>query len=432
MITGALDAFTLTEDGATISGWAYKTEGSERLPIAVSMTGTRPTKIENFRRPDISTIHALGIRLVLGSPLDLLAMVLGSAHCVAEQDGQGYAIPIWEKLKSRILSAFMIRSAQTLDADGRAELFGALLAPVRSSPGTPQTDTTNLSLEVGLKSYDNAVIVGRDGHLFLEAGSNKVSRMYAEPAAEAKVTGWTNLIERRRHRISDAGAAYLQFIIPEKQSVLGHAHPSGDIGCTPLFDAIATRLGDSPHHFDILSIFRALLHQGQTPYRQIDTHLSFYGCQTLMAALATRIVGQTIEPETPPLVAQAATGDLGNKIGFGNVVEQCLYPVEQDWMLAQRDVRLEQRSDPANGHIGSLRRWSCDDAPIDRRVLIFGNSMFERGGRPLTLSWWSARMFREVCFVWSPSVNMQLVAELSPDVVVCQTVERFLGNVPAD
>jgi hypothetical protein len=432
LITGALDAFTLTENGATISGWAYRTAEGERLPVTIGVTGIRTAKVESFPRPDIGGTHAFGIRLVLESPVDLLALVVGTARCVAGQDGQDHAIPIWEKLKGRILSAFMVRSAQALDADGRAELFGALLAPIRSSPGTPQADTTPLSLEVGFRSYDNAVVVGRDGHLFLEAGSNKVSRMYAEPAAEAKVAGWIDLIKRRRHRIGDAGAAYLQLIIPEKQSVLGHAHPAGDIGCTPLFDAIATRLANTPHHVDVLSIFRMLSHRGLAPYRQVDTHLSFHGCQALVAALATRIAGRTVEPEMPLLAARPATGDLGNKIGFGNVVEQCLYPVEQDWLLAQRDVRLVHRSDPASGHIGSLRRWSCDDAPIGRRVLIFGNSMFERGGRSLTLSWWFARMFREVCFVWSPTVDMRLVAEWSPDVVVCQTVERFLGNVPAD
>ncbi len=431
MITGALDAFTLTENSATISGWAYKTEGGERLPIVVGVTGTRPVKIETFRRPDIGTAHTFGIRVVLKSPFDLLALVVGSAQCVAEHAGENRIIPIWKRLKSQILSAFMIRSAQTLNAEDRAELLGALLAPVRSPPGVAQTETTTLSLEVGFRSYDNAVVVGRDGHLFLEAGTNKVSRMYDEPATEAKVAGWTGVIDRRRQTIGDAGAIYLQVIVPEKQSVLDHLHPSGRIGCTPLLDQINDQISNYPNYVDTLSIFSDLLnHRGLNPYRKIDTHLSVHGCQALVEALSTQIVGRTIELETPPLVARSVTGDLGNKIGFGNVVEQCLYPAEEDWVLAKRNVRLDHASDPARGHIGSLRRWTCDDAAIDRRVLIFGNSMFERGGKPLTLSWWFARLFREVCFVWSPEVDLRLVREMSPDVVVCQTVERFLRNVP--
>lgn len=433
MITGALDAFTLSDDSATISGWACITRDGERHPVAIDLSGVRPIRVERFQRADIGSAHAFGVRIVLESAFDLLALVHGATHCVAEQDGHRQVIPVWEKLKSRVLSAFLVRSAAQLNADGRADLLASLLEPLRAPPGLPDAETQSLALEVGFRSYDDAVIVGRGGHLFLEGGTNRLSRMYREPAAEAKVALWADLFERRRRAIGDAGARYLQMIVPEKQSVLGHAHPAGDRGCTPLLAAIAARLSDSAHHVDALSIFRDLRHrQGLDPYRQVDTHLSFHGYRALALELGARIAGHPVDLDPPPLVARPAAGDLGSKLGIGNIVEPCLFPVEDDWPLARRTVRLDHASDPDSGHIGYLRRWTCDDAPIDRRVLIFGNSMFERGAGPLTLSWWFARMFREVCFLWSPAVDLRLVADFSPDVVVCQTVERFLGNVPAD
>lgn len=68
-------------------------------------------------------------------------------------------------------------------------------------------------------------------------------------------------------------------------------------------------------------------------------------------------------------------------------------------------------------------------APVDRSILIFGNSFFEK------VPGWASAMpmvstVRDIRFVWLPWVDLTLAKELNPDVVIFQTCERFLQRTP--
>jgi hypothetical protein len=62
---------------------------------------------------------------------------------------------------------------------------------------------------------------------------------------------------------------------------------------------------------------------------------------------------------------------------------------------------------------------------------VFGNSFFHNGNLPNQLSWWAKHFFAELTFVWDPALDWSVVDEVRPDIVVAQTVERFLHRVPA-
>jgi hypothetical protein len=87
--------------------------------------------------------------------------------------------------------------------------------------------------------------------------------------------------------------------------------------------------------------------------------------------------------------------------------------------------------DPKEGRIGIRRSWRCPAAPIQMKVLVFGNSFFERGGDSTSLSWWFARIFSEFHFIWSPEMSPEEIEFLKPDLVVGQTIERFMRVVPS-
>ena len=91
----------------------------------------------------------------------------------------------------------------------------------------------------------------------------------------------------------------------------------------------------------------------------------------------------------------------------------------------------EIRNKPTAGeHIGAKIAWRHRSAPLNLKVICFGNSFFERGGSPSGLSWWFKRLFSEFHFVWSPFVDNDYVRNEQPDIVVCQTIERFLMLIP--
>jgi hypothetical protein len=63
-------------------------------------------------------------------------------------------------------------------------------------------------------------------------------------------------------------------------------------------------------------------------------------------------------------------------------------------------------------------------------VLVFGNSFFSDVPSQAFVSWWFARFFRQYHFVWSPDFDLELIRSVQPDIVLGQTVERFLTRVP--
>ena len=65
-------------------------------------------------------------------------------------------------------------------------------------------------------------------------------------------------------------------------------------------------------------------------------------------------------------------------------------------------------------------------------MVAFGNSFFGAGEAPTTLGWWASRAFRAFLFHWSSEIDYAVVATQRPDVVICQTNERFLPAVPVD
>jgi hypothetical protein len=86
--------------------------------------------------------------------------------------------------------------------------------------------------------------------------------------------------------------------------------------------------------------------------------------------------------------------------------------------------------DPSSGHKGIRRVWRNAAAPFPHRVVAMANSFFERGEASTQLSWWFALLFAEFHFYWNPELDEDYVAKVSPDIVVCQTIERFLRSVP--
>ena len=93
-------------------------------------------------------------------------------------------------------------------------------------------------------------------------------------------------------------------------------------------------------------------------------------------------------------------------------------------------MQLVEKFDPPNGHSGALRKWINESAPIDKSIVIMGNSVSERGTSQFGLSWWLSRVFKRTTFCWSSAMLTNIIEDEKPDYVVCQTVERFLPTVP--
>jgi hypothetical protein len=66
-------------------------------------------------------------------------------------------------------------------------------------------------------------------------------------------------------------------------------------------------------------------------------------------------------------------------------------------------------------------------APHPGKVLVFGDSFACDAGFSPALS----AAFRTVTFVWSKDVQWEMVAAERPDVVLCESAERFIITAPS-
>jgi hypothetical protein len=292
-----------------------------------------------------------------------------------------------------------------------------------------------LGLEPGLMSDDGVVVVGKSGFLFIAGGNNNVLGHYTDmPATKVEdlALKWRHVIAQRSQRLSDEGVAYIQIIIPEKSSLLPDLIPFDFVRSeTPLLAAIEAHVrNDCPGYVSVLSDMRES-NEPTNLFRRMDSHLSPSGALTVFNGMLTSLGLPGIDP-IPFTNSQLLASDLAPKLCHLPFREEVMFP-DPIWQkqLAAVPPHNTEYFVPSDGqHIGTRSIWKNDSPMHDHCCVVFGNSFFERGQSPCNLTWWAARCFREVHFLWSPSVDYTYLKATKADLCICQTIERFAHMVP--
>ncbi|AWN36223.1 hypothetical protein [Methylobacterium radiodurans] len=309
----------------------------------------------------------------------------------------------------------------------------AMMEPVRD----PARALTPLRVPVGLRSADGVAMLGHDGQLFIVGGRNRALEEYIraddDPRPVVLAEDWLALMERRRDRLEAAGARYVQLILPETMTLAPELFPLPIRTPGAILRGIEAGLARSTRpaacYVSARHALAAVPDPGATVLRT-DSHLSSYGtCAVFRAVLAH--LGLPAGPEPVYDILRAGTGDLASRF-FGVPfldLRRELDPRPYDEVFGHAELTF-QRTAPG-GHVGFAQSWRNPVAPIDASVLVLGNSYCGPADEyQARLSWWFARWFRTYHFAWKARLPDGLVQRLRPDIVVCQTVERFLVDVP--
>ncbi|BCW71817.1 hypothetical protein NicSoilB8_28610 [Arthrobacter sp. NicSoilB8] len=313
----------------------------------------------------------------------------------------------------------------------------SIMTANQSSLDTIMDNATNgavssVYLPVGLKSPDESAVLGHDGHLFLVGGSNGLIDLYAEdrPSAAEGAAQWIEIYDHRFESLSRRGVEYLQTIIPEKLTVLSHLAPVDVTVPTPRMALIEETAANRDYYRESLSILSSW--PGQAAYRTNDLHLSAAGARACFLAMTTHL-----DPRFRDLALRVQLSD--SKISGGDLADRFFgVPILAREARATRAsvehleeaLELVETFDPPSGHQGKRRVWTNASAPSSLKVLVFGNSFFGDGLHPDRLAWWFARFFKQFRFEWSPSFDYEVIDSYKPDIVIGQTIERFLPKVP--
>jgi hypothetical protein len=163
-------------------------------------------------------------------------------------------------------------------------------------------------------------------------------------------------------------------------------------------------------------------------FRRVDTHLTPFGAFRLAKALA-RQLGHPIAAGGAFGRVAFAAADLGDRFFDVPVLDQ----INEAVMSGPQPQTIEDIVPRADEPVARRQMWRQPDAPIGKRLIIFGDSFCNVGeaGQGF-LSHWLVRWFAEVHIVWSPTCDWAFVDAVRADLVLCQTAERALGGeVPA-
>jgi hypothetical protein len=265
------------------------------------------------------------------------------------------------------------------------------------------------------------VLVGHDGWLFLARGKHDVLDFVTgqRQVPTESFTTFNRMIAARAARVAALGAGYRHLIFPDKQSVLAEAFPLPDP--IRLGELYLARCRAAAAH--VLYPLAALRQAPEPGYQRTDSHASDAGYRLVATAVAAALTGGDAADyhrllAEGPMQEKLVSGDLGRR--FDPPLAAAERVLRTGWPLA----RLSNGVTGANNGIVDL--YFSRHAVHPARLLLFGDSFGRSLARLLS------RFFQEVAFLRTPFLHAEILAQMRPDFVLTQNIERYLSRVHAD
>ena len=457
-VVGTIDGFQLPTQ---VRGWAKRLDDStEPVRLRFVRNGvTFAEAVPDQVRRDITerSDGRSGFACELPGTDDLLDLLLGRAVLIVESAGVGSSeATVWDYGRAVGLAQvlqFMLRDTPSAAHDVLATVVAGIddalpLRPILdrllqsqiAKPGSsiPPPDTaapvpSSVPVPVGTPSGDQTAVVGQDGWLFLVGGSNDLLSRYGRTSADIAdqkrtAAGWIDLHRRRVDAYAGSSRRFIQMMVPEKTSSLAGKLPFRIEAPTYCLGKIERTLAEDPHYLSVASLIPTI--GAERFYRRTDTHPSAEGNFAMIRGIAERLEMLEVVDDLEVRFEdrRIEVGDLAERFFGVPILETLPHPGSALLDALQPAVKSSFGSETRRTKSGTL--WRTPGAPIDLRLAVFGNSVFEHGETPLNLAWWCARLFREFYFFWLPETLPDSVREIGADVVIAQTVERFLFAEP--
>jgi len=259
----------------------------------------------------------------------------------------------------------------------------------------------------------------REGVGFLAGGAQEPLK-YATGAlrpAESSVHAFADNIVGRRHHARAHGAEYAHVLFPDKQSVLSDVFPLSPL--VRLGDTYVERMAPAVRNSVIYPVELLQIHPDA--YLPLDTHLSNAGSLVVLREML-----DNVSVEAPAALERISArisrprrweGDLGIKLNP---------PRFQQALMLDPDWRFTQLSSQGGFNDGMVDILTSPDAPVDRTVLLFGDSFFRLMLRHLT------GVFTRVICLRTRFYHREMVELIEPDIVFTGNAERYLSRVDPD
>jgi len=307
--------------------------------------------------------------------------------------------------------------------------FGEIPSFSKFEPGS----MTNVAFKTGMISSDCAAVLGQEGHMFLIEGSNNVKEIFEKPYGAQDVLEtagrWVEMIKKRRDFSASQGAAFIQIVIPEKIALMREWMDGNMSSPSALLSALEQKLSaemEPKHYISAISVLNRV--PFGTAFRKTDSHLVPAAAFAIFQEICKNL-GINIIDNIPFDIPITVNGDLARRF-FGRDAYDVCYLAKEP--LFKAGLEMVSSYIPNWGtHVGKRYVFRNEQAPIRKKVILFGNSFFDNHTWQGSVSYWMANWFQEYHFIFTPALEENYIAEVKPDIVICQTIERFLVSLPA-
>ena len=286
------------------------------------------------------------------------------------------------------------------------------------------------------------VLIGLDGWLFLKGGSNHPFDYYHNILEFDKglVDAWQRLLRGRVERMK--GRTYLHLFVPNKETVYEDKtgltppkHPGNPLQAMARKASEAQRAALEDICVVPINYFKRIKKDYQL-YWKTDSHWNYNGCYAAYQLICSRLNIPPVRdllgrPYTEGVIAM----DLGGKIVPAVTETARYYDFCQNATCSAANAlvafkQVHNLENEARLHVGSSVVYTNANAPVKKKVALFGDSFSEY--RPVLLTGMLAETFSETHFVWSTSLDYAYIDAANPDIVITEIAERFMPLVPED
>lgn len=287
--------------------------------------------------------------------------------------------------------------------------------------------------KVGTVSPDLQCEVGKNGHLFLTRGSNNVLEMYEEnynPDMINKISNdWISLIMKRIDSCREINAFFIEVIIPDKLSGLREYYDGVGSSISPLLNNIEYNINLNNLSRNYVSGFEVVNEIGfLKAFRKIDTHFCPEGGYNLFKAICKKICS-SYNVSSIFNVDYITTGDIGKRVFGQDIYEFC---TKANHPIFYKDREILEQIWPKEGKFtGGRTVFRNRNAPFAKKIVGFGNSFMNDYESQASLGYWFSTFFQEFHLITQADIDLDYIKRIKPDVVIGQTVERFLKFTPS-
>lgn len=285
-------------------------------------------------------------------------------------------------------------------------------------------------LPPGTLSPDGVAIVGENGWIYIAHGANDFVRQYRGelPLSDEGLAAWAALLDDRIAAAAQLGVPLVCLAVPDKLSIHPEHYPEPLAPARRPMEQILDAVRPGQLTYPLEQLRRAAARTEMS--LRTDSHVTTAGGAVLaQAVLAGLGLGRRAPRERPLARPFLLSGDLGSKFA------PRLHEIVRTPIAApELEVVEDNAGDllPLGAHLGVRRVTRNPAAPIDGRLVIFGDSYsYIDAGAPGNLGERLACAFREVHFVWAPFCwDAAYLEKYPPDAVLLQMAERFVVTVP--